>query len=501
MLARNLLKTFTISARASSEAAAAASSGLSFRLSDEMKELQQTLRKFTREEVIPKATYHDETGEFPWDIVKKGHALGIMNPDIPVEYGGLGLGLLANTIISEEIGYGCTGIATVFMTNDLAETPLIVAASDEVKKKYLGRMTEEPLIAAYAVTEPNAGSDVAGIKTKCEKKGDEYIINGSKMWITNAGPANWFFVLCRSDPDPKTPTSKAFTAFVVEADTPGVTKGKKEKNLGQHASDTRGITFEDVRVPAANMVGPPGEGFLVAMRTFDRTRPAVAGLATGLQARCLDEATKYAMERKTFGVPICSHQEKNLGQHASDTRGITFEDVRVPAANMVGPPGEGFLVAMRTFDRTRPAVAGLATGLQARCLDEATKYAMERKTFGVPICSHQAIQMMLADMAINTELSRMITYRCAWEVMSGVTRGYYSSMAKCFAADAANLAATNAVQILGGNGYNHEYPVEKLMRDAKIFQIYEGTCQIQRIVIARNLLNRVQETGSASLIA
>uniref|UniRef100_A0A915AAY2 Medium-chain specific acyl-CoA dehydrogenase, mitochondrial n=1 Tax=Parascaris univalens TaxID=6257 RepID=A0A915AAY2_PARUN len=417
MLARKLLKTFAISTRASS--ASATNGGWSFRLSDDVKELKQTLRKFTREEVIPKAAHHDETGEFPWDIVKKGHALGIMNPDIPVEYGGLGLGLLANTIIAEELGYGCTGIATVFMTNDLAETPLIVAASDEVKKKYLGRMTEEPLIAAYAVTEPNAGSDVSNVKTKCEKKGDEYIINGSKMWITNAGPANWFFVLCRSDPNPKAPTSKAFTAFVVEADSPGITKGKKEKNMGQHASDTRGITFEDVRVPASNMVGPPGEGFVVTMRTFDRTRPAVAGLATGLQARCLDEASKYALERKTFGIPIADHQ---------------------------------------------------------------------------------AVAIMLADMAINTELSRMITYRCAWEVMSGVPRGYYSSMAKCFAADAANIAASNAVQILGGNGYNSEYPVEKLMRDAKLFQIYEGTCQIQRVVVSRNLLSRLKETGSASFI-
>ncbi|EYC32486.1 hypothetical protein Y032_0003g1608 [Ancylostoma ceylanicum] len=216
--------------------------------------------------------------------------------------------MVCNTIVSEEIAYGCSGIGTAIMANDLAETPLILCGNDDVKKRFLTRMTEEPLVASYAVTESIAGSDVAGIKTKCEKKGDEYVINGSKMWITNAGYANWFFVLARSDPDPKTPPGKAFTAFAVEGDTPGITRGKKEINLGQRCSDTRGVTFEDVRVPAANVIGAPGEGFKVAMKTFDKTRPLVAALATGLAARCLDEAAKYALERKTFGTHIANHQ-------------------------------------------------------------------------------------------------------------------------------------------------------------------------------------------------
>uniref|UniRef100_A0A915A6W9 Medium-chain specific acyl-CoA dehydrogenase, mitochondrial n=1 Tax=Parascaris univalens TaxID=6257 RepID=A0A915A6W9_PARUN len=419
MFARNLVKAFTRSVRNSTSDAAAAT-GLNFRFTDEQRELQQTLRKFTKDEVIPVAAHHDETGEFPWGVIKKAHAAGILNGNIPAAYGGLDLDLLSNVIVSEEIAYGCAAMATALLVNDFAETPLILAASEPIKKKFLGRMTEEPLMAAYAVTEPWAGSDVAGVKTKCEKKGDEYVINGSKMWITNAGPASWFFVLCRSDPDPKTPISKAFTAFVVDGDTPGITRGKKEMNMGQRASDTRAVTFEDVRVPAENMVGAPGEGFIVAMKTFDKTRAEVAAIATGLSSRCLDEAARYALERKTFGVPIAEHQ---------------------------------------------------------------------------------AVAFMLADMAINLELSRLITYRSAWEWMQGRPRGYFSSIAKCFCADSANVAASNAVQILGGNGYNKEYPVEKLMRDAKIMQIYEGTSQIQRIIIAKDLLKRVQETGTSVIVS
>lgn len=416
MLGRNSqkLKTVVTSVQQAFQTRLLGGNGFSFELTPEQLQLRDAVRKFTTEEIIPVAHYYDRTMEYPWDVVKKAHACGFVNTDIPEKYGGLGMDMVSNVVISEEIAYGCSGIGTAIMGNDLAETPIILCGSDDVKKRFLPRMVEEPLMAAYAVTESIAGSDVAGTKTKCEKKGDEYILNGSKMWITNGGHANWFFVLARSDQDPKTPAGKAFTAFAVEGDTPGIIRGKKEINLGQRCSDTRGITFEDVRVPAANVVGVPGEGFKVAMKTFDKTRPLVAALATGLAARCLDEATKYSLERKTFGAQIANHQ---------------------------------------------------------------------------------AIQFILADMAANVELARLMTYRSAYEVQEKRRGSYYSSIAKLFASDSTNQAATNAVQIFGGAGFNTEYPVEKLMRDAKIFQIYEGTSQIQRIVIARQLLSRVKTNG------
>ncbi|CAB3400632.1 unnamed protein product [Caenorhabditis bovis] len=390
------------------------SEGLDFNLSQDHIELRNNLRKFVAEEVTPVAADYDKSMEYPWPVLKKAHAQGYLCMDIPEAYGGLGLDMLSNVILSEEFAYGCSGIATAILANDLAQTPLILCANDDIKKRFLPRMVEEPLVAAYGVTEPGAGSDVAGIKTKCEKKGDEYIINGSKMWITNAGHASWFFVLARSDPDPKTPSGKAFTAFVVEGDTPGITRGRKEINMGQRCSDTRGITFEDVRVPASNVIGAPGEGFKVAMKTFDKTRPLVAALATGLAYRCLDVATQYSLERKAFGTQIANHQ------------GVSF---------------------------------------------------------------------ILAEMAMNCELSRLMTYKSANEVDIGRPGSYYASIAKLFAADAANSAATNAVQVFGGAGFNTEYPAEKLMRDAKIFQIYEGTSQVQRMVIARQLLARVKQNG------
>ncbi|VDO27045.1 unnamed protein product [Onchocerca flexuosa] len=410
----------------------------SFDFMDGQQQLQEAARKFVAEEVIPVEAKYDKNNQFPWDVLKKAHANGFMNVTIPSHYGGLELDMVTSALIYERFGYGCTGICTAMLTNLLAETPLILAASDEIKKKYLGRMIEEPLMASYAVTESCAGSDVAAIRTYSEKKGDEYVINGSKMWITNAGVANWFFVLTRNNNDPKTPVSKAFTAFVVDADAPGISIGKKEINMGQRASDTRAITFEDVQVSKSHIIGDPGDGFKIAMKTFDTTRPLVAAMATGLAARCLDEASKYALERKAFGAQIANNQ------------GISF---------------------------------------------------------------------MLADMAVNLELSRLMTYRSAWDVTlaQNSPTSYYSSIAKCFAADTANIAASNAVQIFGGkklspifilhltihlrrNGFNTEYPVEKLMRDAKILQIYEGTNQIQRIIISRKLITQVRESGTSSML-
>ncbi|KAL1435371.1 hypothetical protein MTO96_010992 [Rhipicephalus appendiculatus] len=314
------LKSIQHSRALSTEAAAAASkanhSGYCFELSDEQKEYQNLARKFAREEILPKAAHYDRTGEvrhlifslvcsFPWDIVKKAFEVGLMNLSIPAKYGGPDLKSFEVCLCIEEFAHACSGICLALTGSELGQTPVILSGTEEQKKKYLGRLTEEPLLAAYCVTEPSAGSDVASIKTRAERKGDKWVINGQKMWITNGGVANWYFVLARSNPDPKCPTSKAFTAFIVERDTPGVTPGRKEWNMGQRASDTRGVTFEDVVVPEENVLMKEGDGFKVAMGTFDRTRTPVAAGATGVAQRCLDEATKYSLERKTFGQPIC----------------------------------------------------------------------------------------------------------------------------------------------------------------------------------------------------
>ncbi|KAL7013564.1 hypothetical protein ACKWTF_015469 [Chironomus riparius] len=383
-----------------------------FALSDEQRELQGLARKFAREEIAPAAAKYDKSGEYPWDLVKKAWELGLINHQIPEHCGGHKLSIFTSCLMAEELAWGCTGIQTALEATGLGQTPVIIGGSKEQQQKYLGRLIEEPLLAAYCVTEPHAGSDVNGIKSRAVKKGDEYILNGQKMWITNGGVANWYFVLARTSEDPKAPASKAFTGFIVERDWPGVTPGRKEINMGQRASDTRGITFEDVRIPKENVLTAEGAGFKIAMGTFDLTRPPVAAGATGLAQRAYDEALKYSMERKTFGVPIANHQ---------------------------------------------------------------------------------AVQFMLADMAIGVELSRLAYWRAAWEVDQGRRNSYEASIAKCFAADQANKIAADAVQIFGGNGFNTDYPVEKLIRDAKIFQIYEGTSQIQRMIIARSAFERAKQ--------
>jgi len=382
---------------------------LNFNLTEDSLALQELARKFAREEMMPKAAYHDQTMEYPQEIFEKAWELGLVNCHIGEDIGGLGLGCLDSCIIAEEMAYACTGMETAIEANSLGSMPVLVAGSPELKQEYLGRLLNEPIQAAYGVTEPGAGSDVSAIKTKAELVGDEYILNGEKMWITNGGVANWYFVLARTNPDPKCPASKAFTGFVVEREWEGVQPGRKEINMGQKCSDTRGIRFENVRVAKKNVIGKEGAGFLYAMAAFDNTRPPVAAAATGLAWRALDEATKYSFERKTMGKPIVQHQ---------------------------------------------------------------------------------AISFMLAEMASKVELARLMTYKSAWMIDNGERNTYYASIAKLFAGDAANQNATDAVQIHGGNGFNCDYPVEKLMRDAKIFQIYEGTAQIQKLIIGREHIQK-----------
>lgn len=329
------------------------SAGPCFDLSAEQKEIQQTARKFTLEEIIPVAAELDRNNQYPSKIVQKAWSLGLMNAFIPQELGGLELDILTGSLITEEFAYGCAGIMNALEISNVGQTPVIIAGNAAQKKKYLGRLLEEPLVAGFCVTEPGAGSDVAGIQTRAVKKGDEYILNGQKMWITNGGVANWYFVLARTNPDPRAPASKAFTGFIVERDFKGVIPGRKEINMGQRASDTRGVTFEDVRIPKENVL---------------------------------------------------------LGE------------------------GEGFRVAMGTFDRTRPPVAAGAIGLAQRCLDEATKYAKERKTFGTEIINHQGVGFMLADMAIGIETGRLAWWRAAWEADQGRRNSYYAAIAKCHGA-------------------------------------------------------------------
>jgi acyl-CoA dehydrogenase len=289
--------------------------------------------------------------------------------------------------------------------NGLAQAPLIMFGTDDQKKRFLAPMTEELQLAAYCVTEPGAGSDVQGIRTRAEKRGDKYVLNGTKMWITNASVATWYFVLAYTDPEK---SYRGMTGFIVPANTPGIEVGRKEKNLGQRASDTRGITFDNVEVDAANVLG--------------------------------------------------------------------------------GAEGTGWMQAMGAFDKSRPFVASASVGLARAAFEHARDYAQERKTFGKPISVHQAVSFMLADMAMNIDAARHLVRHAAWLHDQGKQNTMQAAMAKAFAADMANKVATDAVQIHGGNGYNTEYPVEKLFRDAKIFQIYEGTSQIQRMIIAREVL-------------
>lgn len=376
---------------------------MNFQLSDDQKQLQELAHDFAKKEMRPKASHYDETGEWPQDVLERGFELGLINLHIPSEYGGLGLSTLDAAIVEEELGWGCTGITTAITANSLAQVPIIVAGSDEQKKKWLSPFASEHHICSYAVTEPGAGSDVAGLQMTAVKKGDSYVLNGQKMWITGAGHASWFFVLAKTDKDAG---HKGMSAFVVPANLKGVTVGKKERNMGQCASDTRGITFEDVEIPIANRLGREGDGFVIAMKAFDHTRPLVAAAAVGLARAAMEYSIHYAKERKSFGKPLWHHE------------GISF---------------------------------------------------------------------MIADMATDIEAARMLVHKSAFLIDNGKRNTLLAAHAKRFAADMAMKTAVDAVQVFGGNGFNREYPVEKLMRDAKIFQIYEGTSQIQRLIIAREL--------------
>jgi acyl-CoA dehydrogenase len=375
---------------------------MNFGLNDEQKLIQHTAREFARAEILPVAVQCDREARFPMELARKAHELGLTNVTIPNEYGGSGWGMLEQVLVTEELAWGCVGITGGLGLNTIFGDVFQVAGTPEQKKQAFGRLMDGEF-GAYAVTEPSAGSDVAGIKTRAVRKGDKYVLNGSKVWISNAPLANMFVIFAKTDPDAR---HKGISAFFIERDTPGLS------------------------------VGPP------------------------------------------LG---------KLGQRADPAAEVFLNDVEVPASALIDGEGAGFMIAMKVFDRSRPSIAALGVGLIQRCLHEALEYAKSRQTMGKPIVEHQAIGHKLADMALRGEAARLLTRQSAWLLDSGFPNTLQAAYAKVFAADSAMWAATEAVQIFGGMGYSTEYPVEKLFRDAKVLQIYEGTSEIQRNIIAREL--------------
>ena len=378
---------------------------IDFALNDEQKFIRKLARDFARKEMAPRAEHYDEAAEFPWEVVKKAHTAGLLNTVIPEEFGGVGAGSVEECLMAEELFAGDAGMGSSLLANNLGLTPILVAGTAEQQERFFTPFLEEPIMGAFCLTESNAGSDVSNLHTSWRRDGDEYVINGSKMFITNGGVASLYTVFTTAEPGKR--NYRAFSAFVVPRDAPGVSVGKKENKMGHRCSDTSEVIFDEVRVPADHLLGKEGAGFKVAMKTLDKSRAGIGASAVGIARAAMEAAVQYAKERKTFGKPLAAHQ---------------------------------------------------------------------------------AIQFMLADMAIKIETARLITWKAAWLADQGLPNGHESAIAKCYSTDMAMQVTTDAVQILGGYGYSKEYPVERYMRDAKLMQIYEGANQIQRMVIARNVL-------------
>jgi acyl-CoA dehydrogenase len=374
-----------------------------FTLTDEQKALRELAHDFAVKEIRPVAWEYDKDSTWPQAILEKAHEVGLMNVHVPEEYGGAGLSYLDGCLIEEEISWGCSGIGTSLGANGLAAAPVSLGGSEEVKAEYFGELIDGPALASFCLTEPDAGSDVSGMRTRAKKSGDKYVLNGSKCFITNGGYADWFTVYAKTDPDAG---HRGISAFLVRKDDTVIVDKKEDK----------------------------------------------------------------------------------MGQRASNTATITFNDTEVDARYLLGEENKGFKLAMMTLDRTRPGVAAMATGIARAAFEFATEYSKERVQFGVPIAMHQAIQFMIADMSTKVHLSRLATWNSAVLLDQGKRNTLESSHAKRFAADSAMEVTTDAVQVYGGYGFIKDYPVEKLMRDAKIMQLYEGTSQIQRLVIARETL-------------
>jgi acyl-CoA dehydrogenase len=379
---------------------------IDFSLTDEQKQLQALARDFAKNEIIPIATEYDQKEEMPWQVVEKAFEVGLLNASIPEHAGGLGLGMVDEVIIGEELAYGCMGIYTILMASELGITPIIVGGSEEQHRRFLSPLLDKPSLAAFALSEPNNGSDAAAMNTTAVLDGDEWVINGTKMWISNGGAAEITVVFATVD---KSAGHRGTVAIVVPKDAPGQSYNKIRHKLGQRASLTSELVFENVRVPKDHILGGVGDGFKIAMKTLDKTRIPVAAGSVGIARRALEESVKYARERAAFGRPIAEFQ---------------------------------------------------------------------------------AIQFKLAEMAMGIETGRLMSLKAAWLVDGGQPHSMESAIAKAYCSEMAFDAANEAIQVHGGYGYVAEYPVEKLLRDVKLNQIYEGTNEIQRVVIARQLLRK-----------
>lgn len=381
---------------------------ISFSLTEEQEALQAMAREFAEKEMKPKAAKYDEGHEFPEEVMKKAFEVGFLTCKIPKEYGGEGLSDIDTVIISEELAGGCAGMYTTMMVNALAYTPIILFGTDEQKKKFLTPHTEKMSFASFCLTEREAGSDAGALKTTAKKVGSEYVINGSKCFISNAGIASLYVVFANSNPDKG---MRGISAFIVPRETPGLTIGKVEDKMGQRASNTTELFFEDVKVPEENLLGKEGIGFLIAMKTLDKTRAPVGAAGVGVARAALQYAIEYAKTRIQFGKPIA------LFQH------IAFQ---------------------------------------------------------------------IAQMAMEINAARHLVWHAAWLLDEGKPCGKESAMAKSYGSDVAMRVTTEALQILGGYGYMKDYPMEKLMRDAKLLQIYEGTNEVQRMVISREVIGSIK---------
>lgn len=378
---------------------------VNFALTDEQKMIQQLARDFAKNEMAPVAEHYDRKHEYPWPVIKKAQELGLTTMNVPEKYGGLALSLFEECLVNEELAWGCSGMSTAMAVNGLAILPVLIAGNEEQKQEYCGRLADGKM-ASYCLTEPEAGSDVAGIKTTARKDGEHYILNGNKTFITGATVADFYTVFAYTDPEQR---YNGMSCFVVDREWEGVSVGKP----------------------------------------FDK-----------------------------------------MGQHASDTAEVIFDNVKVPLSHRLGDEGQGFMIAMKVFDRSRPVTAAGALGVARRALEEAVNYAKTRVSMGRPIWQYQAIGHMIADMAMELEAARLLVWKSAWSVDAGERNTTIAAFGKAYAADTAMKITTNAVQVFGGYGYMSEYPVEKLMRDVKIFQIYEGTSQIQRNIIVRELFRK-----------
>jgi acyl-CoA dehydrogenase len=377
---------------------------IDFTLTEDQIALQDMAREFAEKEMRPKAARYDQGHDFPEDVMKKAFEVGFLTCTVPSEYGGGGLADLETVLLSEELARGCAGMYTTMMANSLAFTPIVLFGTDEQKKKFFGPFTKQMAFASYCLTEREAGSDTSAIRTTARKVGSEYVLNGSKCFITNGGVASLYVVFANAAPEKG---ARGLSVFCVPRETPGITVGKVEDKMGQRASNTTELFFEDVKVPAGHLLGREGLGFIIAMRTFDKTRAAVGAAGVGIARAALEYAIDYAKTRVQFGKPIASFQ---------------------------------------------------------------------------------ATAFKIAQMAMEVDAARMLVWRAAWLMDQGKPCGYQSAMAKCFGSDVGMRTALEALQIFGGYGYMKDYPIEKLVRDAKLLQIYEGTNEVQRLVISREVI-------------